>query len=91
VTGDEWQPAPNIGFCLGGFAADLLCSGPRFQGLLRCINFPPQGRSPPLAPPFLVCAPDAIPFRRYAVAELTGIHDNKGEQPLRPPLPDWCL
>jgi hypothetical protein len=38
--------------------------------------------------PFLACASDAIPSRTYAVAESTGINDNKGEQPLRPPLPD---
>jgi hypothetical protein len=31
---------------------------------------------------------DAIPFRTNAVAESTGIHDNKGDQPLRTPLPD---
>ena len=42
----------------------------------------------PLAPPFLRCVSDAIPFRTYTVAESAGIHGNKGEQPLRPPLPD---
>lgn len=32
--------------------------------------------------------PDAIPFRTYAVAESTGMHDNKGEQPFWAPLRD---
>jgi len=38
--------------------------------------------------PFLTCTSEAIPFRTYAVAESTGINDNKGAQPLRPALPD---
>jgi hypothetical protein len=42
-----------------------------------------------LAPPFLTCAPDAIPFRTYAVAESTSIHGHKGAQPFSPAKPDW--
>jgi hypothetical protein len=38
--------------------------------------------------PFLACASDAIPFRTNAVAESTGIHGHKGEQPFRATLPD---
>jgi len=41
-----------------------------------------------LPPPFLTSASDAIPFRTSAVAESTGIHGHKGEQPFRAPLPD---
>jgi len=44
-----------------------------------------------MAPPFLACVTDAIPFRKCPFAESTGIHDNKGKQPLRPPLPEVCL
>ena len=36
------------------------------------MNFPPQGRSRPLAPPFLTCASDAIPFSTCTVAESIG-------------------
>jgi hypothetical protein len=61
---------------------------PPFQDLLRRKNFPPYGRPRLLAPPFLTCASDAIPFRTYTVAESTGIHGHKGAQPFRPPLPD---
>ena len=46
----------------------------------------PVVRSPsPFGSPFLTCASDAIPFRTYAVAEWTGIHDDKGERPSEQP------
>ena len=67
---------------------DPLRPDPRFQDLQRRMNFPPQGRPRLLASPFLAFASDSIPFRIYAVAESTGIHDNTGEQPFPPPLPD---
>ena len=38
--------------------------------------------------PFLTCDSDSIPSRKDAVAESTGIHDNKVEHPFRPPLAD---
>ena len=41
-----------------------------------------------MASSILASAPDAIPFRAYAVAESTGTHDNKGASPFRPPLLD---
>jgi len=67
---------------------DPLRSDPRFQDLPRRMNFPPKGRSRPLPAPFLTCASDSIPFRKCAVAESTGMHGDKGEQPFWPPLPD---
>ena len=78
----------TIGFHLDSFAADLLRSAPRFQDLLRRMDFQPQGRTRLLAPPFLACASDAIPFRKGAVAEPAGIYGGKGAQRFRPPLPD---
>ena len=49
----------------------------------------PAARSPAaFVYPLLTCASGAIPFRKYAVAESTGISDNKGEQHLRQPLRD---
>ena len=65
------------------------CSDPCFQDLLRRMNFPPQGRPAAFGSPFLAFASDAIPFCKCAVAESTGLHGHKGEQPFRPPKPDW--
>jgi hypothetical protein len=52
----------TISCCLDGFAADLLRPGPRFQHLLRRMNFPPQGRSWPLGSPFFL-GPSPMQFR----------------------------
>ena len=90
---------PRRGGALGGQPGNLrprcgtrvgsaLHTTPRLRDLLRRMNLPPQGRPRPLAPPFLTCPSDAIPFRTCAVAESTGIHDHKGEQPFGPPLRD---
>ena len=49
----------------------------------------PAARSPAaFGSPFLTSASDAIPFGTYAVVESTGMNNNKGAQPYRPPLPD---
>jgi hypothetical protein len=49
----------------------------------------PAARSPSaIGSPLRTCAPDANPFRTYAVAESAGMHGHKGERPFRAPLPD---
>ena len=67
---------------------DPLRSDPRFQGSPGPHEFPTLRSPAAFGSPFHTCASDAIPLRKCAVAESTGIHGQKGEQPFPAPLPD---